>query len=129
MIAEIAELRAALAARATPAQPVLIQALEEGNDRESDRWFDISEKSAQFHLDEGYKVRRLYEHPVSSLAPSPSSVGAAIRALPLPEPVDDVQAWFRGEWEYVRPRGDYYTPGQVRALLNSAAALVESTKK
>jgi len=56
--------------------------------------------------------------------PSPSSVGAAIRALPLPESqaTGDSTTDFHG-------RLFKYTDEEMRALLNSAAALVESTKK
>src|ERR1044071_7690119 len=65
MIAEIAELRAALAARATPAQPVgsphnICREIERG-------------------------LREYIAKLEANAKPSPSSVGAAIRKLPLPE--------------------------------------------
>lgn len=51
--------------------------------------------------------------------PSPSSVGAAIRALPLPDTV--FMAGCHGNIEI-------YTPDQMRALLSEAAALAEQVQ-
>lgn len=48
-----------------PAMPVVIQAFMEGNERESGYWFDISATSEQMHRDEGYKIRRLYDHALA----------------------------------------------------------------
>jgi hypothetical protein len=57
--------------------------------------------------------------------PSPSSVGAAIRKLPLPEPLGDIQ--------FMRPQGYFgrlhgYGATQVRALLSEAAAIAEQVQ-
>lgn len=93
MQAEIAELRAAVAARATPAQPVS----------------------------------------------SPSSVGAAIRALPLPEAIwaaidtpEGVQFHpFEEQAKRFSIDGEcapYYGADQIRALLSEAAAIAEQVQ-
>jgi len=42
----------------------LIQACEEGNERESDHWFEITAGEVAGYLDEGYRVRKLYASPV-----------------------------------------------------------------
>jgi hypothetical protein len=98
MQAEIAELRAALAARATSAQPAgdLAAALERAAFRK------------------GWEARP---------QPSPSSVGAAIRALPLPEPLEIKKLGIRGQLSANR-----YGDAQLRELLSEAAALAEQVQ-
>ncbi len=61
LLAENAELK-----RLTESVGILvaIQACEEGNDRESSHWFDIHASSEQMYRDEGYRIRRLYDHAV-----------------------------------------------------------------
>jgi hypothetical protein len=53
--------RAALT-QAAPEAPALIQALETGDGRESSRWFDIHPSEIATYVEEGYKVRKLYEY-------------------------------------------------------------------
>lgn len=142
MQAEIAELRAALAARATPAQPVGYVLFTGHGDK-------FSREKPKCEID--------YWKPVylESSRASPSSVGAAIRALPLPEPleidwpqlnsnalgcgVEDRNIRDRYEaaeygWQdgvdkaAERVPDDIYTADQVRALLSEAAALAEQVQ-
>lgn len=54
--------------------------------------------------------------------PSPSSVGAAIRALPLPEPVETKNAGYKCD------PIKRYDEQQMRALLSEAAALAEQVQ-
>jgi hypothetical protein len=80
LLTEIAEefntrhARAALT-QAAPEAPALIQALETGDDRESSRWFDIQPSEVAMYVEEGYKVRKLYEH---APAPAAQQAGAAV---------------------------------------------------
>lgn len=103
MQAEIAELRAALAARATPAHPVAT-AIKHG----AERTF-MSENMGK--LPDG--TYALYLHP----APSPSTVAEAIRKLPLPETENTIKI---GMFE-VRA----WTKSHLCDLLSEAAALAE----
>lgn len=108
MQVEIAEYRA-LAARATPAQPVGYVLFTGHGDK-------FSREKPKCEID--------YWKPVylESSRPSPSSVGAAIRALPLPE-----DTYLGGDEAY----GDVvrgYTADQARALLSEAAALAEQVQ-
>ncbi len=113
MRAEIEELRAALeAARATPAQPVPTFEVTEihGTAR-------VNQYGDEPHIT-GYH-ERTYTIPSQ---PSPSSVGAAIRALPLPEP------WIRDCTTKDPAARDHFAADQVRDLLSEAAALAEQVQ-
>lgn len=81
-------------------------------------WHDADHEVATCGGDE-YEYRCLYTREgLPDKQPSPSSVGAAIRALPLPQP------WECGDGNHE----DKYLESQVRALLSEAAALAEQVQ-
>lgn len=71
-LAAIATLAAYIDAQPSAGQaaagPVLIQALEVGDDRESSAWFDIHPSEVQSYTEEGYKIRRLYDRAAPTVA-------------------------------------------------------------
>lgn len=107
---EIDRFQAELAARATPAQPVGYVLFTGHGDK-------FSREKPKCEID--------YWKPVylESSRPSPSSVGAAIRALPLPESqaTGDSTTDFHG-------RLFKYTDEEMRAILSEAAALAEQVQ-
>jgi len=46
---------------------------------------------------------------------TPAVVGSNDRLGPLPTPTDMLQVMWRGDREFARPVGDYYTADQMRA--------------
>lgn len=56
------------------------------------------------------------------LAARRSAAGSfgGVELPPLPEPVDEVRAMFRGEMDYARPGDNYYTAEQVRQAQHEA---------
>lgn len=119
---EIAELRAALeAARATPAQPVgdLHNAIMNLSDSICSD-MDIGEKRAyrKGHRDARHAAAELVSAHEAS-RPSPSSVGDAIRALPLPKPA------YKLSKDGIPM---FYDVDDMRAILSEAAALAEQVQ-
>jgi hypothetical protein len=141
MQAEIAELRAALATRATPAQPepseseqvnILRNALYLMLQQFTGTPSTLADSEARCTAHAALKATAIKPQP------SPSSVGAAIRAMPLPEhiaradaPINEtgalVSVWMNraGTLPYDTK---VYTEAQMRALLSEAAALAEQVQ-
>jgi len=125
---EIAELRAALAARATPAQPdsKLLVDIATGVMEERSMLSDMNEDHVQLfcdHLKEAFDRAAFIPSPASA---SPSTVAEAIRKLPLGRPANE--AVFADGTTHIFIYKDsqrVYTEATVRRLLSEAAALAE----
>ena len=130
MIAEIAELRAALAARATPAQPTEKPLAWLATDLDGHGDVAFTKEEAKRRAGESCT----YFYPLYDTdkpQPSPSSVGAAIRALLLPEPFMTMRFNAKASrWDEVRGEAftsdtRVYSQGQVNEIRAAAAALAE----